>query len=711
MSYGYRYPTESGVASFASIITFVHPYWRGLKRFWWIPVICAGLAAGAVLLLIRNQPPTSYVSTARIWIGFRSADPTGSGRGMGDPDGTQIEVMNSPELRTRAENAVQAQNPGLRVTPVRLLASKVKDTSIFQLQAYGADPAYTKAFLETFIETYLKYLRESFISEGNKTAEVIRDKMEEVNRQLQEENKKLTDFQQENSVELLRQRSVSSGSTYAALLHENQALQRELDQLNLFSMEQVMDQDQRLVAPTLQPAPIDKSGLRGEVTDSPEARARLGAVDDSLASIYNSRLRIQMMHFELDELAKNLKPKHPKIIDLKDSLAREENSLNALVKQNKEKIEQRKQGIALKMQALENPIKVAQEETVAFDKKMTEFLALKASVEHHQPIYDLLLKAADGIAMRQSMTDYTMTQLDPPSPAVASSVNNILKMIVAVVVGLALGLGIVCVLVFFDDRVKSLTALKATFQEPVIGQIPNIGDSEGNAAIDLLKEDDDRHNFAESFRNIRSSIMFMDAGETPPKTLIVTSAIPSEGKSSVAANLAKTMAMAGSKVLLVDGDQRRCSINVKMGLPISPGFSDVLAGTMAFDDVVLSPAPNLSVLVRGTANKHPGEMFVGPATDAFIRSVYDKFDYIIFDTPPVLAADDVTSLAPKVDGVIFVVRAEHTSARLAKQSLELLYSRHVRVLGLIYNRANLFLPEYSYYKYASYYNRPEEKTT
>jgi polysaccharide biosynthesis transport protein len=175
----------------------------------------------------------------------------------------------------------------------------------------------------------------------------------------------------------------------------------------------------------------------------------------------------------------------------------------------------------------------------------------------------------------------------------------------------------------------------------------------------------------------------------------------------VAANLAKTMASSGSKVLLVDGDQRRCSINVKMDLPVGPGFSDVLSGKMTFDEVVLNPSENLFVLVRGTTIKNPGEMFVGTAADTFLRSVYDRFDYIIIDTPPVLAADDVTSLAPKVDGVIFVIRAEHTSARLAKQSLELLYNRHVRVLGLIYNRANLFLPEYSYYKYSSYYNQPE----
>jgi capsular exopolysaccharide synthesis family protein len=713
MSYGYRYPTESGGASLSSIITFIHPYWVGLKRFWWIPAVLAGLAAGAMLLVIRKQPPPSYVSTARIWISFRSADPTGGGRGGADPDGTQIEVMNSPELRQRAENTVQAQNPALRVTPVRLYANKVKDTSIFSLQAHGMDPAYTKAFLETFIDTYLKYLRESFQSEGNKTIEAINRKMEEVSRELKEATKAMDDFLKENSLELLNQNSVSSAGTYAKLLQRQKDLELDLSRLELFSMEQVLDQDNRTATSSLLQAPArGGQATSGEVTDNPETRARLGAVDDPLTTIYTTRLRIQTMRNDIAELGKSLKPKHPRMIEYKDILAREEKNLDALVAQNKEKIEQRKQAIRLEMEALEEPIKQARKETAEFDKKMEEYKALKAAVDSRQPTYDLLLKAAEGITMRQGMADYTIKELDAPSNAVANEVDNTTKMIVAVVVGLTLGVGIVGLLVFFDDRVKSLTALKASFQEAVIGQVPNVGDSsESNTPIDLLRVDDDRHNFVESFRNIRSSILFMDTGEARPKTIVITSAIPSEGKSSVAANLAKTMASSGSKVLLVDGDQRRCSINVKMGLPVGPGFSDVLSGKMTFDEAVLNPEENLYVLVRGTTIKNPGEMFVGTAADTFLRSVYDRFDYILIDTPPVLAADDVTSLAPKVDGVVFVIRAEHTSARLAKQSLELLYNRHVRVLGLIYNRANLFLPEYSYYKYSSYYNQPEAKSS
>ena len=711
MSYGYRYPTEAGGASLASIVTFVHPYWAGLKRFWWIPAICAALAAGGMMLMIRNQPPPAYVSTARIWIGLRSADPNG-GRALGDADGTQLEIMNSPDLRTRAENATQARYPNLRVSPVRLSAGKVKESSIFQLQASGVDPEYTRRFLEEFIQTYVQYLRESFITDAASMETVVRNKLDEVSRELKEATRKLDDFKQENSVELLRQRSLSSTTIHTELQKKQHDLQMELDRLNLFSVEQILDQEQRglptATMPLVQPGTDSLSGA-ADLTDNPEARARLAAMDP-LNSIYNTRHEIEMMRFQQQELGKDLREKHPKMIALADAIARAQKNLESLVKQSEDKIAQRKQAIVLEMRALEKPLKDAEDDALAFSKKTAEFDALVKAVADLTPMYEKLLTGAESINMRQSMTDYIMKVLEPPSAARARAVNNVTKMVVGVGVGLVLGIGIVGLIVFFDDRVKSLTALKAAFQEPVIGQVPNVGDgSEENQKIDLLKEDDDRHNFAESFRNIRSSILFMDAGETRPKTIVITSAIPSEGKSSVAANLAKTMAMSGSKVLLVDGDQRRCSINEKMGLPVGPGFSDVLTGKMKFEEAVLNPEPNLSVLVRGTTIKNPGELFVGSAADNFLRSVYDKFDYILIDTPPVLAADDVTSLAPKVDGVVFVIRAEHTSARLAKQSLELLYNRHVRVLGLIYNRANLFLPEYSYYKYSSYYNQPQEK--
>jgi polysaccharide biosynthesis transport protein len=223
----------------------------------------------------------------------------------------------------------------------------------------------------------------------------------------------------------------------------------------------------------------------------------------------------------------------------------------------------------------------------------------------------------------------------------------------------------------------------------------------------LLRERDERHVFAESYRNVRSSLAFMEMDGVRPKTLLITSAIPSEGKSTVAANLAVTMAFSGSKVLLIDGDMRRGALHDAFGVPNDLGLSDVLSRRVAYEPLIYPTAyANLFLLPRGKTPANPGELYLSKTTDELIKSIYMKYDTIIFDSAPVLATDDTTSLAPKIEGVLFVIRASHTSARLSRNSLDNLYQRQVNVLGLIFNGVDTSLPEYYHYQYKDYYGAP-----
>ena len=116
--------------------------------------------------------------------------------------------------------------------------------------------------------------------------------------------------------------------------------------------------------------------------------------------------------------------------------------------------------------------------------------------------------------------------------------------------------------------------------------------------------------------------------------------------------------------------------------------------------------PSLFLLMRGKALTQPSEHLLRESTDQFLKEIYHQYDYIIIDSPPVLAADDTTSLAPKIDATLLVVRLSYTSARLTKKAFELLYSRQVNVPGVILNFVDTSLPEYYYYQYSEYYNRP-----
>jgi capsular exopolysaccharide synthesis family protein len=270
--------------------------------------------------------------------------------------------------------------------------------------------------------------------------------------------------------------------------------------------------------------------------------------------------------------------------------------------------------------------------------------------------------------------------------------------------GALAGLAILILLDRIDDRMASFGEFQHHFSENVLGQIPK---EKTKGKVTLLQPDDARHVFAESYRNVRSSIFFMPCEGPRPKTFLITSAVPNEGKSTISANLAITMAFSGARTLLIDADLRRGALREAFGISSRIGFCEVLKQEVNWREVVVPTAyPSLFVLPRGKTLSQPSEHLLRDSTDTLLKDIYNHYDYIVIDSSPVLAADDTTSLAPKIDATIFVVRLSYTSARLTKKSLELLYNRQVNVPGVILNFVDTSLPEYYYYQYSEYYNTP-----
>ena len=261
-----------------------------------------------------------------------------------------------------------------------------------------------------------------------------------------------------------------------------------------------------------------------------------------------------------------------------------------------------------------------------------------------------------------------------------------------------------------DDRMNSFTELQELFDEDVLGQVPRELSIASKKHTSLIEPGDPRHSFVEAYRNLRSSLLYMAETGERPKTILITSSVPNDGKSMTAANLAITMASSGSRVLLVDADMRKGSLHRLFGVPAEPGLSDVLGKGTAWESTVhATKFSNLSVLPAGAFTVQSSEFFISDVTKNFLQEAVGKYDYVILDTVPVMAADDVTSLAPQVDGVLFVIRAAYTSARVARASLESLYQRQVHVLGIVFNAIRPTSVGYYYYKYRDYY-RPYPAT-
>jgi capsular exopolysaccharide synthesis family protein len=177
--------------------------------------------------------------------------------------------------------------------------------------------------------------------------------------------------------------------------------------------------------------------------------------------------------------------------------------------------------------------------------------------------------------------------------------------------------------------------------------------------------------------------------------------VPQEGKSTVALYLAATMAIGRSRVLLIDGDMRRSKLHRHFGVASSPGLAEILNREASpTEAIVPTSVENLSFLPAGAPNLQPGELVLRSQWDLLIEEAGPQFDYILIDSPPVLAADDAVTLAPRVDGTLFVVRGSFTSARLVRDALGALRQRRAHILGLIFNRA--MTSPFEHYPYQRY---------
>jgi capsular exopolysaccharide synthesis family protein len=241
------------------------------------------------------------------------------------------------------------------------------------------------------------------------------------------------------------------------------------------------------------------------------------------------------------------------------------------------------------------------------------------------------------------------------------------------------------------------------FTESIMGQIPNVENSRRAEGLPLLSDEDQRYTFAEAFRSLRSSLIFMPS-QTELKTLLVTSSIPGEGKSTIASNLGITMALAGTRVLLVDADLRRGDLAALFNVDGRFGLSSILRDRMPWQSVLKATAyPTLGLIPRGPVTNQSSEMLLVPQFDELLREWREAYDLVLFNTSPILATDDTASIAPNFDGALMVVRAQFTSARLVHNALNAMYQRQVNILGLVLNSVNTEMPDYYYYRYPKYY--------
>jgi capsular exopolysaccharide synthesis family protein len=224
----------------------------------------------------------------------------------------------------------------------------------------------------------------------------------------------------------------------------------------------------------------------------------------------------------------------------------------------------------------------------------------------------------------------------------------------------------------------------------------------------LIVQKNPKSPISEAYRTLRTNIQF-SSFESDIKTILITSSGPSEGKTTTSGNLALTFAQSGKKVLLVDCDLRRPSVHKKFMISNQIGLSNLLINNLKLEDVAVNYIDNLYILTSGTIPPNPAEMMGSKKMKAFIEEVREKFDYIILDTPPVIAVTDAQILSTMADGVLLVVSSGQAEKEAAERAKELLMNVKANILGVVLNKVEInSRKSYGYYYY---YGNDKERSS
>ena len=662
-----------------------------LRRWWLLPgAVALGLLVAAAMAWFE---PATFLSQGRMIVSIRLAIPEGSGYNeeLSNFLGTQAALMQSGVVVSRAQSRVFAQNPSLTNSPVALKVGVSPKTTIFVLEATGAEPQYVQAFLQACMEEYISLKKEMRAQTSDTTVAGLTAEALRLERELRKSEDDMVQFQRSNSVLLLEEQSSSTANYLAALHQRLAALKSENELLQALTLDQNLERRQELGASL--PAVGDPAGTGSS-----------GASDRAATDYLRAKQLILLLKADQQDLGQYLRPKHPKMVALSEEISRRERLLEIFRQQSTEQLDSRKQSLVLQIQNLEQELKDWESRALEIQRKSAELKKLKANSGRVQALYERLLATLQTLDVNKEINPESVTIMEPASRALPDKTGTGRRVMIAGLLSLGVGLGLLLFLDRLDDRVNSFTELQELFDEVVLGQIPRQPARRKGATLQLIGPDDERHAFVEAYRNLRSSFLYAGEAAARPRTLVITSSIPNEGKSVIAANLAILLANSDARVLLVDADLRKGILHTQFSLAPEFGLSEVLRGQRDWRQAVHGTRwPNLSVLPRGAVSHQSSELFVGRAVLHVLKEAAEAYDYVLLDTAPVMAVEDATSLAPRVDAVLFVLRAEHTSARVAHAALDVLHQRQARVLGIIFNAVRPRRTDYYYYHYNDYY--------
>jgi len=409
---------------------------------------------------------------------------------------------------------------------------------------------------------------------------------------------------------------------------------------------------------------------------------------------------ISSTRIEISSYSKRYREKHPIMIQLLQRLQESEIELQEAVENSVNKSYaayiEAKSNFELSSQRLAEK----ESELIGLSKTRVEYNTLLRDLDVQQSFFQALNSRMTQEKAQVSLKEANARIVDKAfAPLRHSSPNIAVNLAVGVFGGLAVGGGLVFLVAFLDDRVKSAFDIEGTIGLPLLGVIPRIKKLDSSTKAQAVAANVDRH-VTETFRTIHSSLKLNDESKNA-KIILATSTVPSEGKSFVSSNLALTFANHGERTLLLDADLRLPNIASSLQLENDLGMLDHIEKGISLDEVIISEVyPNLDVLPTGGKSKSPTQVLVSAQFEAMLADLRDRYDRIVIDSPPLAAVSDALNLLPFIDGIIYVIKFNTVKRKTAVANVRRLWEANTPVFGAILNNITTSLSSYYYSQYS-----------
>jgi capsular exopolysaccharide synthesis family protein len=578
-----------------------------------------------------------------------------------------------------------------------LTVEQIRETRLVLIKLRDRDPERAQRIANAIADAYIEKTMNDRMSSTVSALEWLGTQVDELEDSLEQADEALHVFKQDHDV-----LSLSMEDRQNLIANEIELLSRSLTETRVHRIE--------LQSRVTQ--------LRAAVEADPLSAAT-PAIEE-LASLQELRTRMRVKQAELEALRTRYGAAHPQRVALQTELATIRADLEreiGLVLRSAELELRETQGTE---RGLAGALARANEQGMQLNHWEMEYGQLVRERDSKAAIYDLVLKRSAEADLSRMLRVTHVRVVDRalrPERSVAPRVT--LNLSAGAIGGIILGIIIALLAERSDRRIRNLEDIEG-LGLAVLGLVPRIGSAtaqgprrrrqqaQSSANKDLIAHHQPMSGVAENLRTIRTNLAFMGA-DHGLRAFVVTSASPREGKSTVAINLAITLAQSGKRILLVDTDLRRPRVHRAFGLASRRGVTTALVGEAKPTDVVLTTeVPGLDIVTCGPIPPNPSELLHTEAFRHFVEVLREKYDHVLFDSPPLGAVTDAAILAAQLDGVMVVVKSQSTTREALRVTARQLNDVGARVLGAVFNDVDLSHGRYGegtyyYYRREGYY--------